>query len=406
MRASRLVNFLALVPAVALAQAAVISPRHDGPPGEPAGGVTAAAPDGERTGNALGERYTVQKGDTLWDLSSRFLNNPWYWPKVWSWNPEIANPHWIYPGNVVRFQAAGDGPARVTPGDAVAAAPDEDPDRAADLDDLSLADMKKPQEIGESDDVAVVGPYRIGYVPPKGLFTRRDAFLTRRELAESGVVKAAFEEKLLLAIQDRAYVEFAEPGTVKVGETYLLYKTDRAVTHPVTGELFGYKSSIIGTGKVVAIGDKAATIVITSAYDVIERGSLVGPFAQKPIRQVQRRPNGRELAGYIVAAQQDLISEIGEQHLVFVDKGKADGVEEGNVFTVIRSGDPYGRDPNAVMRDPSLPAEDVGALLVVDAQPQASAAVVIRSLRELYIGDRVEMHAAGTAAATAGSGSD
>ena len=387
------------------AQEAVTAPRmveadvpaeQDGRPGVELGKAAAqlegeaapekSAPETAEAGPAS-DAYTVKPGDTLWDLSGRFLNNPWYWPKVWSYNPEISNPHFIYPGNVVRLYPGGEeGPARMEP---LASGVDEEAPR--ELDDLTRADMKKPQEIGEGDEVAVVGPYKIGYVPPKGLFARRDSFVTPRELQESGTIVASFEEKLLLSLHDRAYVRFAEKAKVKPGESYIIYKTERAVHHPVTGELFGYQANIIGGAKVVAVDDKAVTVDITQAFDPIERGALVGLRMDRIVKRVQRRPNQRQIDGYIIAAQQEIISEIGEHHLVFLDKGRADGVEEGNVFTVVRSGDPYGREMNEIIRDPHLPKEDVGTLLVVDAQQSSSAALVVRSFRELYVGDKVEM---------------
>jgi hypothetical protein len=237
----------------------------------------------------------------------------------------------------------------------------------------------------------VVGPYKIGYVPPKGLYARRDSFVTPRELQESGTIVASFEEKLLLSLHDRAYVRFTEKAKVKTGESYIIYKTERPVRHPVTGELFGYQTTIIGGAKVVAVDDKAVTVDVSNAFEPIERGALVGLRMDKIVKQVQRRPNQHRMDGYIIAAQQEVISEIGEHHVVFVDKGRADGVEEGNVFTVIRSGDPYGRAMNEIMRDADLPKEDVGTLIVVDAQQTSSAALVVRSFRELYVGDKVEM---------------
>jgi LysM repeat protein len=446
MRASRLLTLVMLVPAAALAQAAALeqarqagavqqagtdahqraadaqgeeakatsAPREEpAAPGEQPGidlGNAAAQlqnePDQATTpapGNAPAapapDAYTVKPGDTLWDLSGRFLNNPWYWPKVWSYNPEITNPHFIYPGNVVRFAGGTEeGPTRLEPVQQVAGgpAPADDEDLAAprELEDFTRADMKKPQQIGEADDVTVVGPYKIGYVPPKGVYARHDSFVTKRELEESGTITASFEEKLMLSVQDRAYAGFAQPAKVKPGESYILYKTERAVTHPVTGALFGYQSTIIGSAKVVAVDDKAATIEIVQAFEPIERGALIGPWTDKLLKQVQRRPNQRALDGFIIAAQENLVSEIGEHHMVFVDKGRADGVEEGNVFTVIRSGDPYGREMNEIMLDRHLPKEDVGTLLVVDAQQTSSAALVVRSLRELYVGDKVEMRSA------------
>jgi hypothetical protein len=370
----------------------------------PAPGPEAAAPATQAEPSP--DAYTVKPGDTLWDLSGRFLNNPWYWPKVWSYNPEISNPHFIYPGNVVRFHSGGEeGPARVEPVQQVAGGPGEDLEAPRELEDFTRADMKKPQEFGEGDDVAVVGPYKIGYVPPKGLYARRDSFVTPRELQESGTIFASFEEKLLLSLHDRVYVRFAERAKVKPGESYVIYKTERPVRHPVTGELFGYQTTIIGVARVVAAEDKAVTADVSAAFEPIERGALVGLRLDKIVKQVQRRPNQRHMDGYIIAAQQEVISEIGEHHVVFVDKGRADGVEEGNVFTVVRSGDPYGREMNEIMRDPRLPKEDVGTLIVVDAQQTSSAALVVRSFRELYVGDKVEMRpgAAPASARTGGS---
>ena len=386
------------------------------PPGVELGGAAAqlegepapapAAGDGAHPGSAEpppASGYTVKQGDTLWDLSSRFLNNPWYWPKVWSYNPEISNPHFIYPGNVVRLhQGSEEGPARLEPVQQVAGG--EDLDAPRELEDFTRADMKKPQDFGEGDEVAVVGPYKIGYVPPKGLFARRDGFVTPRELQESGTIFASFEEKLLLSLHDRAYVRFADKSKVKPGESYVIYKTERPVRHPVTGELFGYQTTVIGGAKIVAVDDKAVTVDISQAFDPIERGALVGLRMDRIVKQVQRRPNQRQMDGYIIAAQQEVISEIGEHHVVFLDKGRADGVEEGNVFTVVRSGDPYGREMNEIMRDPSLPKEDVGTLIVVDAQQTSSAALVVRSFRELYVGDKVEMRSAAAPSAAAKAG--
>jgi hypothetical protein len=365
-----------------------VAPEAEEPPPE---GAASALPQRETVPPP--DTYTVKSGDTLWDLSGRFLNNPWYWPKVWSYNPEITNPHWIYPGNVLRFYPSSEeAPARVEP---VAGAPAEESLEAPrELEDLSKGSIEKPEQLGDEDAVAVVGPYKVGYTAPKAVSVRHDSFVTRRELEESGILMAAFEEKLMLATTDRAYARFRGPAPVKVGETYVIYKTQGPVTHPVTGELFGYKSTIIGAGRVLALDEKAATLVITAAFDPIERGDYLAPWSEKLLKRVPRRPNQRSLDGVIVATQSALVSQIGEHHVVFVDKGHADGVEDGNSFMVLRSGDPYGEPPTTPQNDPALPKEIIGDLLVIDAKEHASAALVSRSLRELFVGDRVEMRAA------------
>jgi hypothetical protein len=129
---------------------------------------------------------------------------------------------------------------------------------------------------------------------------------------------------------------------------------------------------------------------------------MLGPWTEKFYRAVARKPNRQPLFGRIIAAEAETISQVGEHHVVFVDKGQRDGVEEGNVFTVVRSGDLYGRDPLVAPWDERLPKEDVGGLLVIDVKERASAALVTRSLRELVVGDRVEMVA--ETAGQAGSG--
>ena len=382
---------------------AALTPAPDAAsPGEDARPTGVPEPTGDfaEPGTAPGGRtHTVQRGDTLWDLSARFLGNPWYWPKVWSYNPQIANPHFIYPGNVVRLRATGDASGRLE----VVSSGDEDLEAPRELDDLSRADMKRPQEIGDGDDVAVVGPYRIGYVAPRALLATRESFVTQQEMEQSGTITSAFEDKLLLTNFDRAYAKFADPSKVRVGERYRLYRTERPVRHPVTHELFGYQTSILGTATVVAIDANVATVEISQARGAIERGALIAPWGDSIVKRVERRPNQRLVDGVILAAQRDVVSEVGEHHVVFVDKGRSDGVEDGNVFTVLRSGDPYGIEIDRIAHDASLPDEDIGTLLVVDAQQNSSAALVVRSIRELYVGDRVEMRPQTAAASSAGA---
>ena len=120
---TNVVALLALAPALALGQAKTAAPPDPGGAPPPAAAGDAAPPPlavDVQTPSAEAapppDTYTVKPGDTLWDLSGRFLNNPWYWPKIWSYNPEITNPHWIYPGNLLKFfPGAEEAPTRVEP---------------------------------------------------------------------------------------------------------------------------------------------------------------------------------------------------------------------------------------------------------------------------------------------------
>jgi nucleoid-associated protein YgaU len=363
------------------------------------------------------DTYTVRPGDTLWDLSGRFLNNPWYWPKVWSFNPDITNPHWIEPGNVLKFYPSQDeAPTRVetvasSGSGAVAPSSAEEPVEAEpprELEDLSRADMKAPAPVEEQDDVAVVGPYKVGYVAPKTVMIRRDSFVTPTQVEESGSIIAAFEEKLMLSASDRAYATFKGEPPSKLGETYLVYETVRPIHHPISGDLVGYQTRILGAAVVVARDPKAVTIVITGSLAPIERGALLGPWTEKPFRPVKARAATKDLDGFIVGTRLEVLTQIAEQNVVFIDKGKADGVEEGNVFKVMRSGDPYGlpltKEQLSPPNDPRLPAEVLGELMVIDVKESTSTALVMKSRRELLIGDVIEMRVPGGAPAEAGSG--
>jgi hypothetical protein len=391
---------LALAPLLALAEDQPAAPGGDETmtPEEavPAAPLEGGAKAGEgNVTTAPPDMYTIRPGDTLWDLSGRFLNNPWYWPKIWSYNPDIANPHWIYPGNLLRFYPSGEeGGGEVVPvqPDEPVAETEEDLPAVRELEDVSKADMKAPISEEEKDTVSATGP--IGFVQQRKFAARHDAFITRRELEESGTIRASFEEKDLLSARDGAYVSFKNPGAVKMGETYAIYRTLREVKHPITNEILGYQTEILGSGKVVAVDKTAVSIFITASYDAIERGDRLGPWGESAYRVVPSRPNAKEVRGVIVSSPVEQVNYFAQSQVVFVDRGKADGVEEGNRFTVVRAGDSKAIPGLVESWDPTLPVEDVGSLLVVDVKEHTSTALVTRSLRELQPGDRVEMRVA------------
>ncbi len=383
----RLCCAVLLAPALVAAQPAPGAARAMRPGQDPA---AVPPPPSAPAPEPAVDTHTVQRGDTLWDLSARYLNSPWYWPKVWSLNPEIGNPHWIYPGNVIRLRAPGSTPPAAAP------VADEDGEPARELDGLSVADMDKPQQYGDVDDVTVGGPYKIGYQPRSSYRLRRDSFVTPSEVEESGTITGAFEDKLLLTIHDRVYARFRGGPPVQPGSTYVLYRTEGEVRHPVTGDLFGYKTRVLGAARVIRLDKEVATLEVTRAFEPIERGSLVGNWTEAVVKNVRPRPNRRFVSGFIIATHQQVLSAIGEHNVVFVDRGSVDGVEEGNLFTVVRAGDPYGRSLEEQARDGrdrGLPAEDVGVLMVVDTRENSSAALVVRSVRELHVGEPVEMRA-------------
>jgi len=373
--------------------------------------VEMAAPDAaERRapGGPAPQGYTVKRGDTLWDLSGRFLDNPWYWPKLWSYNPQIANPNWIYPGNPIHvFPGGEEGPARVEP---VPGAPmpvaGDSLQAPKELEDLSRGTIDKAEILDEEDAVAVVGPYKIARPRGDGPSVQRNSFVTARQLEEAGTIVAAFEEKWFITDGDKIYARFRDPSQVKVGQKFSVYRTEGPLIHPVTQQPFGYKTLILGTARVTAVDPRtAATLRVTYVNDFIERGNLLGPPSELALKPIFTRPNRESLDAYVVGVHPAIISGAAEYNVVYLDKGRAEGVEAGNTFEVVRSGDPLLAPIDRPLNDPSLPREVIGDVVVFDAQEHASSAFVRRSILELLVGDQAQMRpraAAGVPRATTG----
>lgn len=377
-------RILALLAATALVAAGAVATAEELPADESGSPVLETDPAEPRdfggavdsAGGAYADRHTVDTGDTLWDISEKYLGNPWYWPKIWSYNPGIENPHWIYPGDEIRLAPDGD-------------YGEERPDLA----DVSRGTLDHPG-YGEDDDVTVAGP--IGYQGKTILRARTDGFLTERELAESGVISASPEEKEHLLEGDRIYVRWDDRENLQVGENYVLYRTRGEVRHPTTGHSVGYMTQILGHAEVISARpeDEYVVAVIRRSYQEILRGDLLGPAGIRPARRVVEKPNSVYRVGTIVASFQDDATQWGQWDLVFVDLGRRDGIEEGNTFDVVRWGDGLDYDGYSPPRDAGFPKERVGRLVVVDVKEEAAAAMVMWAVHELHPGDRVAMYAA------------
>ncbi|MCS6912872.1 MAG: LysM peptidoglycan-binding domain-containing protein [Myxococcales bacterium] len=307
------------------------------------------------------EQYIVAKGDTLWSLSERFFGNPWYWPKLWSYNEMITNPHWIYPGDLLSL---------VPPGQRT----------------------QKPAAPA-TDDKTQQAPRLSRSQPPlpTGIFLRQNGFVEPGELQVAGRIVGSKEEKIMLASLDEVYIETNPKNPLKVGERYTIYRVLKSVRRPYgQGESLGSVVEILGDVQVRQITPGGiARAVIREALGPIERGYRVGPL-RRTFKLVDPKPNARALEGMLV---ESLVPSamLGSQQLLFVDLGKRDGLEVGNRLFVIRRGDGYvkmlGSEP---VDDKRFPKEIVAEILVVDVRDRISAGLITRSIRETRLGDRVE----------------
>jgi hypothetical protein len=326
---------------------------------------------------APGEVHTVVKGDTLWDLSQTYLGSPWYWPKVWSYNPEIANPHWIYPGNRVRFFPTGEEvPSRVEVGGGptiVAGGDDEVP-------------TPFDEEVG-----TVKATGRIGYRPPAAAILPLQGFVTQRELDAAGRIAGSFAEAEMLSFPDTVYIRFKNRGDVQVGGRYVVYRTAGKVEHP-DGTDVGFLTHFLGTVKVLRLDRDVVTAQIDNTWDEIRRGDLIGPLNEELSTRVASRPNEREVEGTLVGMMIPHLTMAGEHHTVVVDRGSSHGVQPGNTFNVLRSQDMGGPILNPQQgQDKKWPEESVASCVILEVKDRASTCLLVRSIREVVRGDRMVM---------------
>jgi hypothetical protein len=324
-----------------------------------------------------GTQHTVERGDTLWDLSQKYLGSPWYWPKVWSYNPEIANPHWIYPGNEVRFYGAGEeGPTQVEAGKVEA--PDLEPGEMVD------------------DGVSVVGD--IGYRHKSAMTVASPGFVTSQELEESGQIIGSFSEASILTAPDNMYVRFTKRSP-RLGESYEVFRRVGDIIHPITQSVVGTLTEILAEVRVVRVGkdkdkDKTATLQFVKQYGEVRRGDLIGPHNEPILRSVAATSNDREVKDITIVA--DVLrhpTALGEHSIAIIDRGSEDGVRNGNVVTIFRQHDalPFDSIIRPTRVDDEMPREDVGNCVTFEVKKKASLCLFTRSIREIVRGDKAEI---------------
>lgn len=312
-------------------------------------------PAGKKLDAGVSDVHVVQPGDTLWDLSSKYLNSPWVWPRVWSYNPHITNPHWIYPGQVVRFR----------PLVAAAAEPED-----------NYVPGRRPE---------TVRPGHTGVVAFRSI-----GFATKEQVKAAGKLKYSPNDSILLSRYQTAYVAFEKAQDVKVGDKFLSARIEKEIEHPVTGKSIGFLYQVTGELEVTATAQEKRyfTTTVRRSWRSVERSNIILPWEELQ-HKTERRPNTKALKGYVVAtAEQD---EIGKYQLAIVDLGSKLGVEYGNLLRIVRRGDGYLRPEEFKKKLDKMPLEELGEMLVLNARPDFSTVLVLRTLTEARLGDKVEM---------------
>jgi hypothetical protein len=313
------------------------------------------------------ELHVVRKGDTLWDICWYYFNDPWQWPKVWSYNPQITNPHWIYPGDLVRLLPKG-------------------------------VFAQQPEGGGGTPPEGGGAPSQPDVVPPPTKNTqvgiKQLAFVEKNDLDKSITIDGSVDEKVLLGIGDEVYLSYPPNKPPQVGQRYTVYTPDHAVKS--NGKDVGSYVRILGAVEVQSVRqDKRARGVIVESHQEIERGAKVGPLV-KTYKTVPPVAPKVDAQGNVVAVLKQT-ALIGQGELIFVDLGKSSGVEVGNRMYVVRRGDAYpsmSKDTTG-QDDRRFPARALGEIVIVEVGDQMSVGLVTLAVQEMGAGDIVTMQKSG-----------
>jgi LysM repeat protein len=301
--------------------------------------------------------YTIVPGDTLWGLSQRFLKDPYYWPNVWANNQNVGNPHFIYPGQKVRIYSDR---IEIEPMPA-AASPQKQAQPAPEL-------REEPQAASFSVNGS-------------------EGFLFENGLQPSGTVISLHQNREMAGTDDIVYTDIGRIGGANPGDRFQVFKKIGAVSHPVTNVILGQQIMPLGELQLSELEEKASKAIVTKSYQEISAGCFLLPYQERKLT-VPLKSADRDLTGYIVQTQTGNTA-LAVNDVVFLDLGKAQGTQPGNMLYIVRDVVPDQRYTQAKIE--KLPVEVVGALVVVSTGMNSSTAVIVKSVDTVYRGDRVEM---------------
>ena len=331
------------------------------------------------------EKHEVVTGDTLWDISSTYLKSPWYWPKVWSLNPQIANPHLIYPGDILPFRYSGQillpqgEQSGTTAGGVVDEGESDQLARTGKTLDATPEHFKEYVKLG--------GKFRIDrfkHIDDTIFDVSKKGFIAIGEYEDLGKIVGAYEPKELLSTEDNVYVKLGKV-TFNVGEYVEFIHIKNEIDHPKTGKNVGNIIEVVGRGKVLDVNsDRIATVKIVKAFDSIDRGYSVREYI-KTDSNVKIVDNSADVKTTIITGY-DPTFFYGTSYVIYLDKGSDDGVDKGALFSVYRRGDGLDELDSDVEVE-QLPYEIVGELVVIRVLEKTSVAVITKSLTGLVAGD-------------------
>jgi hypothetical protein len=327
------------------------------------------------------DSHTVQRGDTLWGISSLFLKSPWRWPELWGMNlDQIRNPHLIYPGQMLVLEKA-DGRARLRMGQANSGVPENT---------VKLS----PRVRSELLDNGAIASIPLNLIGP---FLTEAVVFETNELAAAPRIVATQEGRVMASRGETAYVR----GDLGGARDFRLFRELKPLLDPATKEVLGYEGRYVGTAERVRDGSETrgtdarndgvavvpATFTVTNAKIEAIVGDRLSPMPQQDLVAYVPRAPDAPVDGRIVAIYGDGL-RAGQNQVVSLNRGKRDGMERGHVLALWRAGSNAVDTTDAQRTPMRLPDERHGLLFVFRVFDRVSYALIFSVRDPVRAGDR------------------
>ena len=331
------------------------------------------------------DSHTVQRGDTLWGISSLFLKSPWRWPELWGMNlDQIRNPHLIYPGQMLVLEKV-DGRARLRMGQATSGVPPENTVKLS------------PRVRSELLDNGAIASIPLNLIGP---FLTEAVVFDTNELAAAPRIVATQEGRVMASKGETAYVR----GDLGGARDFRLFRELKPLLDPLTKEVLGYEGRYVGTAERVRDGSEArsegaavsrgdgvavvpATFTVTNAKIEAIVGDRLSPVPQQDLVAYVPRAPDAPVEGRIVGIYGDGL-RAGQNQVVSLNRGKRDGMERGHVLALWRAGASAVDTTDAQRTPMRLPDERHGLLFVFRVFDRVSYALIFSVRDPVRSGDR------------------
>lgn len=327
--------------------------------------TTVADPAPVRLTSNHPDQYVVQQGDTLWDISTMFLEDPWFWPEIWFVNEQIENPHLIYPGDILKLVWM-DGRPRIIiePGDR----------RVQRGDPIRVSPRIRYEDLDEAITTIPYGAIKA--------FLSRPSVLPADQVKSMPYILSSKDKHLISGSGNTIYARgFSIPP--EIGDVFNVVQIGEELRDPDDNTLIGYDGVYAGEARTTRTGDPASLVLVTTTREVLNGNRLLRDNQTLPLNFFPSAP-ARQIDGSIISIL-DAISVTGSNQIVVINRGARHGIEEGNLLIILHKGEVVSdRFEGGIFDEKvTLPDEPAGMMMVFKIFDRISYGLIVEATSEI-----------------------